>query len=890
MLVAVQHELRELTRVFDEVAAGGARSAVISGSVGTGKTSLLNEFTRSSRRAGAQLLACKGSALDRDVPLGVVRQLTEELALGPADGVTGDGLRRSLPHALVSALGQRAEHGPVVVSVDDAQHTDVESVKVLRDLLSSPPDARVMIVMAESPNFGPNGTGFDVEALLSTSGTCLRLGPLGRSGVRSAVTAVAGRAGDDHVDVIYRMGGGNPLLTRALVADLLTRPDSRLPSYRRAVARCLERGTPAARQVAQAAAVLSLSGIAVDGLEPTLARMLDSDESARDWALADLRAGGLIDARNQFRHEAARSVVLDGIAPERFEELNARALQVHLSEGVSSRNLAKHVVLVGRVRSRWEVDVLLDASDQALGCDDAEEALANLRVAEAGSADPLQRHRIAAGLVRVWLRTDPRVVQGELGPLVEAFADGVLDDVDASTLLRALGWNGEVDKIAELVERSGEGDSTQLGLPFVTACQTLVSRYPTIRPVVEAMRGRLGPPGAGAPEQPSPLAADAALLGVPNDEDVGAGAVRFLAEAPLTDSTIDRIELALSTAAAHGLAAQVLQRCDELLAESDRRGARTWTATLLARRADIAFRLGDLVAAHHLAEQSIGALPSRAWGVGVCEPVATAVCSAVGLGDHAAASLRLETPVPNSVYQSRVGLHYLQAKGRYYEVTGQLAAALGEFRFCASLAKDWELDSPSVVPWRTEMARVHLRLGEADRARELLDDELARTSGADLRTRGTAMMLRAEAGDVFSRSRLLEQAVEFLRRCGDRFLLQRALFALEQTGSTGPPIRVGPDVGTEVSPEPVRPRQPPAVPPRDDIAAARTRRVLTECELRVAELAARGRSNREISREAYITVSTVEQHLTKIYRKLAISGRGELAARLRIVRPSTAVS
>jgi DNA-binding CsgD family transcriptional regulator len=37
-------------------------------------------------------------------------------------------------------------------------------------------------------------------------------------------------------------------------------------------------------------------------------------------------------------------------------------------------------------------------------------------------------------------------------------------------------------------------------------------------------------------------------------------------------------------------------------------------------------------------------------------------------------------------------------------------------------------------------------------------------------------------------------------------------------------------------------------------------------------------------------VSTVEQHLTKIYRKLRISGRAELPARLRVDRPDTAVS
>jgi len=53
---------------------------------------------------------------------------------------------------------------------------------------------------------------------------------------------------------------------------------------------------------------------------------------------------------------------------------------------------------------------------------------------------------------------------------------------------------------------------------------------------------------------------------------------------------------------------------------------------------------------------------------------------------------------------------------------------------------------------------------------------------------------------------------------------------------------------------------------------------LSEAEHRVAELAAHGLSNREISRRLWITISTVEQHLTRIYRKLGVNGRANIAA------------
>ena len=54
---------------------------------------------------------------------------------------------------------------------------------------------------------------------------------------------------------------------------------------------------------------------------------------------------------------------------------------------------------------------------------------------------------------------------------------------------------------------------------------------------------------------------------------------------------------------------------------------------------------------------------------------------------------------------------------------------------------------------------------------------------------------------------------------------------------------------------------------------------LTETERRVAELAARGRTNKQIAAELYMGVSTVEAHLSHVYRKLGVRRAG-LAARL----------
>ncbi len=56
-----------------------------------------------------------------------------------------------------------------------------------------------------------------------------------------------------------------------------------------------------------------------------------------------------------------------------------------------------------------------------------------------------------------------------------------------------------------------------------------------------------------------------------------------------------------------------------------------------------------------------------------------------------------------------------------------------------------------------------------------------------------------------------------------------------------------------------------------------TTNTLTETECRVAELVGSGHSNQETAAELFISVKTVEANLTRIYRKLSVRSRTELA-------------
>jgi DNA-binding CsgD family transcriptional regulator len=61
---------------------------------------------------------------------------------------------------------------------------------------------------------------------------------------------------------------------------------------------------------------------------------------------------------------------------------------------------------------------------------------------------------------------------------------------------------------------------------------------------------------------------------------------------------------------------------------------------------------------------------------------------------------------------------------------------------------------------------------------------------------------------------------------------------------------------------------------------APSRHDLTPAERRIAELVAEGKTNREVASTLFVTPKTVESALTRVYRKLGVRSRTELARRL----------
>ena len=71
---------------------------------------------------------------------------------------------------------------------------------------------------------------------------------------------------------------------------------------------------------------------------------------------------------------------------------------------------------------------------------------------------------------------------------------------------------------------------------------------------------------------------------------------------------------------------------------------------------------------------------------------------------------------------------------------------------------------------------------------------------------------------------------------------------------------------------------------RDDIARLGRKRQtdLTASEGRVAGLVAQGHSNKEVAQALFVTVHTVEVHLSRVYAKLGVRSRTQLAGRLAV--------
>ena len=242
-----------------------------------------------------------------------------------------------------------------------------------------------------------------------------------------------------------------------------------------------------------------------------------------------------------------------------------------------------------------------------------------------------------------------------------------------------------------------------------------------------------------------------------------------------------------------------------------------------------------------------------------------------------------------------VGLY----RGRLRIETGSPERGVDELLQVGETVRRLPFDNPSCVPWRGGAAEGLRLLDRKDEARALADEELALARrwgdpiaiGASLRVLGLVEGGTPGIG-------LLREAVEVLAGSEARLEHARALVDLgaalrraNRRTEARERLREGVDLARRLGALGLAGRA------NEEIAAtgARPRKViqtgldaLTASERRVAQLAAEGMSNKEIAQTLFVTIKTVEVHLSHAYRKLEISSRAQLDKALLTPAPSPA--
>jgi DNA-binding CsgD family transcriptional regulator len=234
----------------------------------------------------------------------------------------------------------------------------------------------------------------------------------------------------------------------------------------------------------------------------------------------------------------------------------------------------------------------------------------------------------------------------------------------------------------------------------------------------------------------------------------------------------------------------------------------------------------------------------------------------------------------------------LAARARLRLAQGRPDEALADFEKVRALysAQTWglEMHDNGFLHARSGAALALLQLGDMEQADELAGQELAgaRAFGAP-RALGIALRVAGLTRGDDGATALLEESVGVLR--GSPAVLERghSLYelgaALRRSGhraAAREPLSEALDLAARCGARALAARA------REELKASGARprsewrtgiEALTPSELRVARLAAEGRTNREIAQALYVTLKTVEGHLARVFDKLQIAGRGELA-------------
>lgn len=892
-------------RIIAAACDGVGHALVIEAPAGLGKTSLLTHAAEHGSRAGMRVLTASGDMIHEDMPWSIVLQLFAEtspvaghLVTSSADPMRSNSL--VILQRLHRALADLTADRPVLMLVDDLQWADPQSLQFMRYLarrLERLPVAMVVAVRSGSDRADVAATS---DQLVSVDpGAHRSLSPLSDDAIATLARHCAPSAPDATIRAITRSVGGNPFLCREVSGhwDQLVarhgriRVEGELLRLQLWVRTRLGELGPAAARAAQSIAVLGRRATI-----PNVAAVADVSFDDIGDSLDSLHRGSFIDIEHaiRFRHPILREVVYAAIGPAQRQDLHHRCARV-LSEHGAVRESAAHLLASGSRAEPWELDTLRAAAQADLAAVAPERAVRFLRTAvdlapsdlrghvllELGSAELLAGHIAAVANLREALHTigdDSAAIALQIGEWL--YSCGMFTDA-------AEAYRRGLDNLPAAADRTEQA----LLIAGLHTAQLFSGTKPD-RTQAAIARAATNPAADldAADRILLSIAAGESALGLDRPRERVLSLARRAAAGDQTSeigrAVLEPLACAFASCDEFARARNLL---DHFIEAAQLRGEFVANTSLKAIRSLCCFRMGELDQAELDASDVLalaGTHPAARTHV-------VAACHALALthlerNDVESAERSLDVDAERLWSDGWLLGWYLDAKGRVELARGRPEAALDAFeragnRFTAAGGDgawvDWRCgaaqaahalgDQATARRWATDARRlaerhcVPTRMASALRTLALLErDPAARLpllrDAAERLEHSEALIDRArvliEWGSAQRRvgqrrdcREVLRRGRDLAQRCGAWALTEYAASELEASGARRPTLAV------------------------TGIAA------LTPAERRVAELAAAGRSNREIAETLFVSRKTVETHLGNVYRKLGVTGRGDLA-------------
>lgn len=904
-LVGREEELAGLHQFVSELGAG-PRGAVIRGESGIGKTVLWRAGLDAAEPAGVRVLATRCAEAEMPLALGGLVDLLETALAEVADELPEPQRRPlavvvgleappdeapdhlALPRAFLAYLRAVGARTPVLVAIDDAHWLDPASRRILAFAAKRLGDAPVGILATLRGNVADP---FDLRQAFDQRFTEIRVGALSIGALHHLIRTRLGlRIPRPTVARVHEASGGNPMfaLEFARVAAAAVGPLP-MPSSLEQLVR--ERVTALPNEI-----VALLATVAA--LERPTATLLEAVVDDTDALLdaASTRDVVTVSPAGAVRvaHPLLASAAYGALAPAARRELHARLASA--SKDLEER--ARHVALSTFDPDR-DAAALLDeaaARTRSQGAPDAAAALAEQAIRLTPPADPVGLEERTLALA-TYLTDAGQMAEADAA-LVELLAGPISGGRRARALGLAILVESDVDRAERLAAEALEYARDD---PHLRAIMLLwFGSFPLLRGELAEAEAINREALAIAENLDDPVLLSSALMCVAN--------IRLFLGRPEPSLLERAVAIAGDRPPIKGFATPRLTLAQHRLWGGDLAGARELLAVeVLAIRSwgyeditqrvfltlvDLEWRAGNWeLAERHLEELSMLVFDGdNRWGEALVLPQQALLAASRGRVDEAR---RLGEATVDRGQEIR--FPPLVVLGHW--VLGFLALALDE------PAEAWD-DLSSAAEAVQRLGRVDLGqapvlpdaieaavgVGQLEEAESLLAPLQAQARVCEHRwvvpavSRCRALLLLARgqsdaalvaaedaasgfeaAGFLLDRGRAHLVAGESLRRLGERRRaaekLETARQIFEELGAPLWVARAERELW-RASPRPRRDRE------------------LTSAEWRVAALVAGGRTNREVAAQLFITVGTVEVHLTRIYRKLGVRSRTELAVRV----------